>query len=75
MPSHMHSKVISHRRLAWIEPSPAMNMRLVAGKVPAILDGRDVEVDDVAVFQRPVAGYAVADLLVDRGTDGFGVGS
>ena len=39
--------------------------------VVAILDGRDVQVDDVAVLQHAIAGNTVADLLVDRGADGF----
>jgi hypothetical protein len=30
MPSHRHSKVISQSRLAWIDPSPIMYMRLVS---------------------------------------------
>jgi hypothetical protein len=30
--------------------------------VPAVLDDGDVDVDDVAVLQRPVVGDAVADL-------------
>ena len=35
--------------------------------VPAVLDHRDVDVDDVAFLQRFVVGNAVADLpLVDR---------
>ena len=39
--------------------------------VIAVLDRRDVEIDDVAVLQYPVARHAVADLLIDRGTDRF----
>ncbi|MNN10471.1 hypothetical protein D3C81_1233940 [compost metagenome] len=38
---------------------------------PAILDHRDVEVDDVAILQRRARRNAVADHIVDRGTDGF----
>ena len=37
--------------------------------VPAVLDDGDVDVDDVAVLQRPLVGDAVADLVVDRGAD------
>ena len=40
--------------------------------VVAVLDDGDVDVDDVAVFQRLGAGDAVADLVVDRGADGLG---
>ncbi len=42
--------------------------------MPAILDDGDIHVDDVALFQRLVIGNAVADLVVDRGADRFGVG-
>ena len=42
--------------------------------VPAVFDDGHVDVDDIAFFQRLVVGDAVADLLVDRGADGFGVG-
>ena len=40
----------------------------------AVLDHRDVEVDDVALLQRLVTGHAMADLVVDRGADRLGVG-
>jgi hypothetical protein len=42
--------------------------------VPAVLDGGDVEVDDVALLQRPVVGHAVADLVIHRGADRLGIG-
>jgi hypothetical protein len=61
------------RRLARIEVSPTQNMRLVS-PCQAVLDDRDVEVDDVALLQRPVVGYAMADLVIDRGADRLGVG-
>ena len=35
--------------------------------VPAVEDRGHVDIDDVAVLQRPVAGNAVADDMVDRG--------
>src|SRR3954451_12997908 len=35
--------------------------------VPAVDDEGDVDVDDVALFQRTVAGHAVADHVVERG--------
>src|SRR5688572_15600634 len=35
--------------------------------VPAVEDDGDVDIDDVAVLQRPLAGDAVADDMVDRG--------
>ncbi len=42
--------------------------------MPAVLDDGDVDVDDVAVLQRPLVRDAVADLMVDRGADRLGVG-
>ena len=42
--------------------------------VPAVLDDGDVDVDDVAVLQRPVVRDAVADLVVDRGAERLRVG-
>jgi len=42
--------------------------------VPAVFDHGDVDVDDVAALERLVVGDAVADHLVDRGADAFGVG-
>ena len=42
--------------------------------VPAVLDDGDVDVDDVAVLQRPIVRNAVADLVVDRCADRLGVG-
>src|SRR5690606_11733121 len=39
--------------------------------VPAVDDDRVVDVDDVALFQRLVAGDAVTDHMVDRGADGL----
>ena len=39
--------------------------------VVAILDHRDVDVDDVAVLQPPIARDAVADHVVDRRADGL----
>ena len=42
--------------------------------VPAVFDDGDVDIDDIALFQRLVIGNAMADLVVDRGADGFGVG-
>lgn len=37
-----------------------------------ILDHRDIDIHDIAVFQHTVAGDAVADLVVDRRADRFG---
>src|SRR5262249_8398876 len=37
--------------------------------VIAVLDHRDVDVDDVAVLEPLVAGYAVTNNVVDRGAD------
>ena len=42
--------------------------------VPAIFDHGDVDVENVAFFQRLVAGYAVANLVVDRCANRLGVG-
>ena len=36
-----------------------------------ILDHGDINIDDIAIFQFLVPGYAVTDLVVDRGTDRF----
>ncbi len=41
--------------------------------MPAIFDDGDVDVDDVAFFQRLVIGYAVAHLVVDRGANRLGI--
>ena len=41
--------------------------------VPAIDDQRVVDVEDIALAQRLVVGNAVADDMVDRGADRFGV--
>ncbi len=40
----------------------------------AILDHRDVDVDDVARFEFLRSGYAMTHDMVDRGADGFGIG-
>ena len=42
--------------------------------IPAILNHRDVQIDDIALFELLVAGNAMADLVIDRGADRFGVG-
>jgi hypothetical protein len=42
--------------------------------VVAVLDHRDVQIDDVALLERLVARNAVTDLVIDRGADGLGVG-
>ena len=42
--------------------------------MPAVFDDGDVDVDDVAFFQLLVTGNAMANLVVDRGANGFGVG-
>ena len=39
--------------------------------VPAVLDDRDVDVDDVPVLQRAITRDAVADDVIDRRADGF----
>lgn len=40
--------------------------------VIALLDGRDIEIDDVAILQLSVAGNPMTYLVIDRGADGFG---
>jgi len=42
--------------------------------VPAIFDDGHIDIDNVALFERLVIGDAMADLVVDRGADGLGVG-
>jgi hypothetical protein len=49
-------------------------MRLVSPCHP-VLDHGDVDVHDVAVLEDLVARNAVADLVIDRGTDRFRVGA
>ena len=39
--------------------------------MPAALDHGNVDIDDVAIFQPPLAGNSVADHVIDRGTNGF----
>ena len=56
-----------NRRLARIKHAAGV-------AVIAVLDDGDVDIHRVAVLEHLVAGYAVADLLIDRGADRFGVG-
>jgi hypothetical protein len=42
--------------------------------VVAVLDHRDVQIDDVALLERLVTRNAVTDLVIDRGADRLGVG-
>lgn len=50
-------------------------MKHAAGvAVVAILDRGDVKVDDIAIFQLLIARYAMANLVIDRGTDRFRIG-
>ena len=42
--------------------------------MPAVFDDGDVDVDDVAFFQRLVVGNAMTHLVVDGGANRFGVG-
>jgi hypothetical protein len=48
-------------------------MRRWAARIamPAVLDDRNVDIDDVALLQSLVAGNAVTDDMIDRGADGF----
>jgi GNAT superfamily N-acetyltransferase len=69
----MASKVSGHRRLAAIDAF-ADHEHAAGVAVPAVLDDRDIDVDRCRLFQRLVVRDAVADLLVDRGAQRFGVG-
>jgi len=42
--------------------------------VPTAFDDSDVNIDDVTFLQNLVAGNAVADLVIDGGANGFGIG-
>ena len=50
-----------NRRLAHQKHAAAVAM-------PAVLDARHIQIDDVAFFERLVVRHAVADLMVDRST-------
>ena len=51
------------------------NLKHAAGiTMETILDDRDVNIDDIAVLERPGTRYAVANLVVDRGAYGTGIG-
>ena len=67
----MHSSVTRTSRRLSASTSPTKNVALVSPCTPLEEDG-DVEVDDVAVLQRPGVGDAVADDLVDRRADALG---
>ena len=41
--------------------------------MPAVQDDGDVDIDDIALTQRLVVGYAVADDMVDRGADSMAI--
>jgi len=64
---------MAHSRLAAIE-ALADDEHAAGVAVPAVLDDGDVDVDDVALFERLVIGDAVANLVVDRGANRLGVG-
>ena len=67
LPGDIHQTLGQHRRLADHEHAAGV-------AVEAILDDRDIDVEDVAVLELAVTGDAVADLVVDRRTDRLGVG-
>ncbi len=62
--SHLHQA--SRRRLDLAHGEHAAGIAVVA-----VLDHGDVDIHDIAVLQFLVGGNAVADLVVDRGADGF----
>jgi len=61
-----------------VDQAPRLDARLAdiehpaAVAVEAVLDHGDIEVQDVAGLEDPLTGYAVADLVVDRGADRLG---
>jgi len=67
LPGDIHQTLGQHRRLADHEHAAGV-------AVEAILDDRDIDVEDVAVLELAVTGDAVADLVVDRRADRLGVG-
>src|SRR5690606_8806694 len=74
-----HPDTAEHRLAGDLDQAPGQHRGLAdvvhaAGiAVPAVLDHGDVDVDDVAVLQDlGVAGYAVADDVVDRGAHRLG---
>ena len=70
MPRHMASKQISASRCA-CTGGLADEVHAAGVAVEAVLDDRDVDVDDVAGLQALVVRDAVADHVVDRGADGL----
>jgi hypothetical protein len=77
--THLHDAT-PHRFVSQAAQTPRRDRHLAdhehaAGvAVPAVLDHRHVDVDDVPLLERLVVRDTVAYLLVDRGADGFGVG-
>ena len=68
IPSHMHSYVTSHQA-ARLDARLAHVVHAAGIAVVAVLDHGDVDVQDVAGLQHPVARDAVADLVVHGGAD------
>src|SRR5439155_6984407 len=67
-----------HRFVSYVDQPPRLNRDTLADKkhaariaVPAVEDHRYVDIEDVALHQPPLARDAVADDVVDRGTDRF----
>jgi hypothetical protein len=73
-----HLDAAAHGLVGHLADAPAADGRLAhvehaAGvAVPAVLDDRDVDIDDIALLQPALAGNAVADDVVDRGADRLG---
>src|SRR4051812_1067093 len=68
-----------HALMGHVDQAARLDARLAdevhpaAIAVVAVLDHGDVDIEDVPGFEHALAGYAVANLVVDRGADGFGV--
>ena len=67
-----HQRLVRHvQQHAGARAGLARHVHAAGVAVPAIEHGRDIDVQDVAVHQPPLARDTVADDVVDRGADGF----
>src|SRR6266851_9384023 len=73
-----HGDAAHHRLIGDVDQPPRLDRDTLADKkhparvaVPAIEDHGDVDIEDVALHQPPVARDAVTDDMVDRGADRF----
>ena len=73
-----HGDAAHHGLVGDLDQAPRLERDIADEKhaariaVPAVDDGGDVDIEDIAVPQPLVAGNAVADHMVDRGADRFG---